>query len=172
MNAGLIPKNVWVHDLEVGGGRIIGEACHFIDLCVYMTSSLVKSVNMSSLGNNSDESTDNAIITLKFENGAQAVVNYFSNGSKAYSKERIELYSQNKTLVIDNFREMYGYGYNGFKKMKSKQDKGHFEQFKKYFEFVEKGGKPLIAFEELVNVSKASFAAIESLLTGKTIEIE
>ena len=171
LNAGFIPKNIWVHDLEIGGGRIIGEACHFIDLSVYMTNSFVKNVSMSSLGNKSDASTDNAIITLKFENGAQAVINYFSNGSKSYSKERIEFYTNNKTLVIDNFKEMIGYGFKNFKKMKSKQDKGHFEQFRRYFEFLENGGKPLIPFDELVNVSKASFAAIESLKSGKTVEV-
>lgn len=171
MNAGFIPPEVWVHDLKIGGGRIIGEACHFMDLAVFLTGSLIKTVSMSSLGDNFDASTDNAILTLKFENGAQAVVNYFSNGSKSYSKERVELYSQNKTLVIDNFREIIGYGFKGFKKMKSKQDKGHFEQFKRYFEFIKNGGSPLIPFEELINVSKASFAAIESLKSGKTIEV-
>ncbi len=172
MNAGFIPKNVWVHDMEIGGGRIIGEACHFIDLCIYLTGSKVKSVSMSALGTHPDETTDNAIITLKFENGSQAVVNYFANGNKSYSKERFEIYVQNKTLVIDNFRVMQGYGFKGFSKMKSKQDKGHSEQFRRYIEFLKKGGVPLIPFDEILNSTKASFAAIESLKTNSIIEIK
>ncbi|MCB9211125.1 MAG: bi-domain-containing oxidoreductase [Ignavibacteriales bacterium] len=172
MNAGFIPKNVWVHDLEVGGGRIVGEACHFIDLAIFLTGSLVKSVSMSALGTNPEESTDNAVLTLKFQNGSQAVVNYFSNGSKSYSKERIELYSQNKTLVLDNFREMVGYGFKGFKKMKSKQDKGHKEQFTRYNNFLKTGGESLIPFNEIINSSKASFAAIESLKQGRTVYLD
>ncbi len=171
MNAGFIPKNTWVHDLEVGGGRIIGEACHFMDLAIYLTGSKIKSVSMSALGNNPEESTDNAILTLKFANGSQAVVNYFANGSKAYSKERFEIYVQNKTLVIDNFRTMKGYGFKGFKSMKSKQDKGHAEQFKRYINFLKVGGKPLIPFEEIVNSSKASFAALAALKTNSIVEI-
>ncbi|MCP4971767.1 MAG: Gfo/Idh/MocA family oxidoreductase [Arcobacter sp.] len=172
MNAGAIPKNVWVHDMEVGGGRIIGEACHFIDLAIFLTGSKVKSVSMSALGTNPEESTDNAILTLKFENGSQAVVNYFANGSKSYSKERFEIYVQNKTLVMDNFRNMKGYGFKGFSGMKSKQDKGHAEQFRRYIKFLKDGGEPLIPFDEIVNSTKVSFATIESLKTNSIVEIK
>jgi len=172
MNAGFIPQNVWVHDMEVGGGRIIGEACHFIDLAIFLTGSLVKSVSMSALGLNPQENTDNAIITLKFENGSQAVINYFANGSKSYSKERLEIYAGNKTLVIDNFRTMKGYGFKGFSGMKSKQDKGHSEQFNRYINFLKNGGVALIPFDEIVNSTKTSFAALKSLKTNSIVEIE
>ena len=94
MNAGNIPPNSWVHDMETGGGRIIGEACHFIDLIGFLTGSKVKSVCMNAMGNNPSASTDNASILLKYENGSTGVINYFSNGSKAYSKERVEAYSR------------------------------------------------------------------------------
>ena len=82
MNAGFIPLDHWVHDLKQGGGRIIGEACHLIDVCVFLSGSLVKSVVMSALGNENILTTDNASIMLKFQNGSNAVINYFSNGSK------------------------------------------------------------------------------------------
>jgi predicted dehydrogenase len=104
MNAGSIPANVWVHDMKVGGGRIIGEACHFIDLITYFTGSKVTAVCMNAMGLNPSENTDNASILLQYENGSTGVINYFSNGSKAYSKERLEIYSQERTLVLDNFR--------------------------------------------------------------------
>ncbi|MFT7251105.1 MAG: putative dehydrogenase/threonine dehydrogenase-like Zn-dependent dehydrogenase, partial [Flavobacterium sp.] len=108
MNAGNIPANVWVHDMLVGGGRIIGEACHFIDLITYLTGSKVKAVCMNSMGINPEENTDNATILLKYENGSTGVINYFSNGSKSYSKERVEVYSQDRTLIMDNFRKTEG----------------------------------------------------------------
>lgn len=77
MNAGFIPAEVWIHDMEVGGGRIIGEACHYIDLCSYLAGSDVVSVCMSALGENPQENTDNASILLKYRNGSNAVINYF-----------------------------------------------------------------------------------------------
>lgn len=172
MNAGFIPANVWVHDMEVGGGRIIGEACHFIDLCTYFTNSKVVSVCMNAMEKNPQENTDNASILLKYENGSTAVINYFSNGSKAYSKERVEVYSQERTLVLDNWRKLTGYGFNGFSKVNSKQNKGHFNQFKELIEQQQQGKKPIISFKELVNTTKASFAAVESLKSNSWIELK
>ncbi|MBJ2174569.1 bi-domain-containing oxidoreductase [Aureibaculum sp. A20] len=170
MNAGFIPKQVWVHDMEVGGGRIIGEACHYIDLCTYFADSKVVAVCMNAMGTNPDESTDNASILLKYENGTNAVVNYFSNGSKAYSKERLEVYSQERTLVMDNWRTLKTYGFKGGNS-KSKQDKGHYNQFNELINQQKNGGAPIIPFDVIVNTTKASFAAIESLKQGKWIEV-
>ena len=171
MNAGNIPANVWVHDMLLGGGRIIGEACHFIDLITYLTGSKVKAVCMNAMGVNPEENTDNATILLKYENGSTGVINYFSNGSKAYSKERVEVYSQERTLVMDNFRTTVGYGFKGFSKLKTSLDKGHKNQFHKLIAQTKIGGNPLIPFEELINTTKASFAAIESLQKGIWIQL-
>jgi predicted dehydrogenase/threonine dehydrogenase-like Zn-dependent dehydrogenase len=171
MNAGNIPANVWVHDMQIGGGRIIGEACHFIDLITYFTASKVKAVCMNAMGINPDDNTDNASILLKYENGSTGVINYFSNGSKAYSKERVEVYSQDRTVIIDNFRQTTGYGFKGFSKLKTKLDKGHKTQFTELIKRTKTGGQPLIPFDEIVNTTKASFAAIESLKSNCWIEI-
>ena len=172
MNAGFIPSDVWVHDLEVGGGRIIGEACHFIDLCSYLADSKVVSVCMNSMGVTPAENTDNVSIILRYENGSNAVINYFANGSKAYSKERIEVYSQEKTLVLDNWRELRGYGFKEFSKMKSTMDKGHAAQFALLNERIIKGGEELISFDSILNTTKASFACIESLKQNSWIEVK
>ena len=163
MNAGFIPLDVWVHDLKIGGGRIIGEACHFMDLMIFLTGSKIKEVCMSGLGQHTEENTDNAIITLKFENGSQGVINYFSNGNKSYSKERVEIYSQGRILILDNFRKMNGYGFKGFSSMSGKLDKGHKSQFQQLIKNTKLGGEAIIPFDELINTTKASFAAIESL---------
>jgi len=171
MNAGFIPANVWVHDMEVGGGRIIGEACHYIDLCTYLANSKVISVCMNAMGTNPEESTDNASILLKYENGTNAVINYFANGSKAYSKERVEIYSQERTLIMDNWRKLKAYGFKGGNSS-SKQDKGHFNQFNELVAQQKSGGKSIIPFEEIINTTKASFAAIESLKEGRWVVLE
>lgn len=172
MNAGFIPANVWVHDMEVGGGRIIGEACHFIDLCTYLAGSKVKSVCMNSMGENPQENTDNASILLKYENGTNAVINYFANGSKAYAKERLEVFHQERTLVMDNWRKLKGYGFKGSSSASSKQDKGHANQFNKLVAMLQQGGEPIIPIDEIINTTKASFAAIESLKTGAWVDIK
>jgi predicted dehydrogenase len=171
MNAGAIPPEVWVQNMQVGGGRIIGEACHFIDLFMYLNGSKVIRVGMSALGKNAQENTDNAIITLQFENGSQGVINYFSNGSKSYSKERLEIYSQGRTLILDNFRKLEGFGFKNFSGMRGKLDKGHKAQFAALIRSVQQGGKPLIPFNEIVNTSNASFAAIESMKRSEWIAV-
>jgi len=171
MNAGFIPAQSWVHDMEVGGGRIIGEACHFIDLCTYLTGSKVKSVCMNAMGTNPEENTDNVSILLRYENGSNVVINYFANGSKSYSKERLEVYSNERTLVMDNWRKLYGYGFKGFSSLSSGQDKGHVAQFALLLKLIKDSGGPLVPLNEIVNTTLASFAAIESLKTGAWVAI-
>lgn len=172
MNAGYLPADVWVHDPEVGGGRIVGEACHFIDLCSFLAGSPVTEVCMSALGTDPQENTDNASILLRFENGSNAVVNYFANGSKAYAKERIEVFAQEKVLILNNWRELKGYGFRGFSKMKGPMDKGHKKQFRLLNERMKNGGDPLIPFDSLVNTTKASFACIASLKERRWVKID
>ena len=174
MNAGHIPPDVWVHDLESGGGRIVGEACHYVDLITYLTGSKVMEVSMQAMGTDPKENTDNASIHLKYENGSLGVINYFANGNKSYSKERVEVYYQGNNLILDNFRRLDGYGFGvGFtsKILKTKQDKGHHKQFELLTKRWKEGGEPLIPFDEIVNTTKATFAAIESLKQGKPVRI-
>jgi predicted dehydrogenase/threonine dehydrogenase-like Zn-dependent dehydrogenase len=171
MNAGFIPADVWVHDMEVGGGRILGEACHYIDLCTYLSGSKVMSVCLNAMGESPQENTDNVSILLKYENGTNAVINYFANGSKSYSKERVEVFSQERTLIMDNWRKLQAYGFKGFSKMSTKQDKGHNNQFKELINQQKEGGEPIIPFDEIVNTTKASFAAIESLKKGTWVSV-
>lgn len=171
MNAGMIPVNTWVQDMTIGGGRIIGEACHYIDLCSYLAGCKVTSVCMNSLGINPVDSTDNATIMLKYENGTNAVINYFANGSKSYAKERIEVFSQERVLVLDNWRKLTGFGCNGFSSMKAKMDKGHEAQFKLLIDRTKNGGEALISFDDIINTSIASLAAIESLREKRWVNI-
>jgi predicted dehydrogenase/threonine dehydrogenase-like Zn-dependent dehydrogenase len=172
MNAGFIPSNLWVHDMQIGGGRIIGEACHFIDLISFLADSKVISVCMNALGQHPEDNSDNVTILLKYANGTNAVINYFSNGSKAYSKERVEVYHQERTLVMDNWRKLTGYGFKNFSSATSGQDKGHQSQFNFLIDSIVNGGAQIIPIDEIINTTKASFAAIESLRNGSWINIE
>lgn len=171
MNAGHIPANVWVHDMKTGGGRIIGEACHYMDLITFLTGSKIKSVCMNAMGINPQANTDSASILLQYENGSTGVINYFANGSKAYSKERIEVYAQERTIITDNFCVTEGFGTKNFSKLKTNLDKGHNAQFKLLVDRVKSGGKSLIPIDEIVNTTLASFAAIESLTTRQWVNI-
>jgi predicted dehydrogenase/threonine dehydrogenase-like Zn-dependent dehydrogenase len=174
MNAGFIPPEVWVHDMNAGGGRILGEACHYIDLISYITGSKVVEVTMNALGTDPAINTDNASIHLRYENGSLGVINYFSNGHKSYAKERVEVYYQSKNLILDNFRRLDGFGFKSglsSKILKTKQDKGHFTQFKLINDQWLNNSSPIIPFDEIINTTEASFAAIDSLLANSSIKL-
>ena len=171
MNAGFIPQSVWVHDLQTGGGRIIGEACHYLDLCVYLTGSEIRSVCMNALGEHPKVNTDNASILVKFMNGSNAVINYFANGAKSYSKERVEVYSLERTWIMDNFRTTRSFGVKGFRNLKTRMDKGHKNQFQTYINRIKSGGEPLIPINEIVNVTSATFAAIQSMQEKRWVTV-
>lgn len=171
MNAGAIPASSWVHDMASGGGRILGEACHFIDLCTFLTGSKVTAVCMNAMGTAPEENTDNASILLRYANGSTAVINYFSNGSKLYEKERIEVYNMERTLVMENWRKLTGYGFKNFSSTSATQDKGHSEQFARLMKSIKTGSSPVIAFDELVNTTRATIAAIDSLKTNSWITV-
>ena len=171
MNAGAIPAGVWVHDVQIGGGRIIGEACHYLDLLSYLAGSPIEAVCMNALGPLPQVNTDNASILLRFANGSNGVVNYFANGHKGYAKERVEVYSQGRVAVMDNFRKTTAFGFKGFKELKTRIDKGHDEQFKMLTERLIHGGEALIPFEAIENVTLASFACIESLTRGEWVKL-
>ena len=126
---------------------------------------------MNSMGPNPKENTDNASILLQYENGTNAVINYIANGSKAYAKERIEDHNQGKTLVIDNWRTLTGYDIKGFSKKKTRLDKGSKRQYQLFVESLNTG-LPIIQFQEIVNTTKASFAAIKSLKEQRWISVE
>jgi len=106
------------------------------------------------------------------ENVSHAVINYFSNGSKNFSKERVEMYSQEKTLVMDNWRRLKGYVVKGFSGGKLDQDKGHSNKFQELITNQKNGGEPIIPFDEIINTSRASFAAIDSLKEEKWISVK
>lgn len=172
-NAGIIPPEHWVHDPVRGGGRIIGEACHFMDLMVFLTGSRIRSVSAAWMGQGVAVKEDKMSIVMSFEDGSVGTVNYFANGPKSYPKERMEVFSDGRVLYLDNFRRLQGYGFKNFKKLKTwRQDKGHKAEFAAFADHVAVGGAPLIPLDQLVNVTLASFAAMTSARESRTVILD
>lgn len=127
MNAGAIPSDHWTQDKSVGGGRIVGEACHFIDLMRFLAGSPIISVQARRMGDafGVAETEDKASITLGFEDGSFGTIMYLANGAASFPKERVEVFAAGRVLQLDNFRKLKGYGWPGFNKMNLwRQDKG------------------------------------------------
>jgi predicted dehydrogenase/threonine dehydrogenase-like Zn-dependent dehydrogenase len=170
INAGFVPADHWVHDPTVGGGRIIGEACHFIDLAMYLAGAKITSVfaNVLEEPNNLN---DSVVINLRFANGSVASINYFSNGNKAVAKEFIEVFCGGTTVQIDDFRKVTIYG-KSKKQVKYKtQDKGHSSEIEQFAESILNGKPCPISFEETYLSTLATFKVLESIRTRRAIEL-
>ena len=172
VNAGAIPPDHWTQDPERGGGRIIGEGCHFIDLMVHLTGASVVRVAAMQVGEGTVVHEDKMSILLSFADGSVGTVHYFANGSKRFPKETLEVFSDGRVLRLENFRRTRGYGFKGFSKLKTRrQDKGHAAEIAQFIQRIEQGGAPLIPFEEIANVTQASLSAVEAARTGKTVSL-
>jgi len=154
VNAGAIPADHWTQDLEVGGGRIIGEACHFIDLLRFMAGVPIVSYQRVAM----DAATQDTVsLQLGFADGSIGTVHYFANGSKAFPKERLEVFAGGGVLQLDNYRKLTGFGWPGFKKMNLwRQDKGQKACAKAFVDAVAQGGPAPIPVEEVLEVSRIS----------------
>jgi len=157
INAGHIPAEHWTQDPKVGGGRIIGEACHFIDLARFIADSAIVDASINYLQQPGSTAFDTAVISLQFANGSIASINYFANGHKSIPKERVEVFSKGRVLQLDNFRKLIGYGFSGFKKMSAfKQDKGQSQCAQAFVQAVQNGGPSPIPYEQIIEVAKVS----------------
>ncbi|ACL03037.1 Alcohol dehydrogenase zinc-binding domain protein [Desulfatibacillum aliphaticivorans] len=166
VNAGDIPADHWTQDPEVGGGRVIGEACHFVDLLRFLAGSPIAGFHVSPMGKGlmDDTLNDKVSFTLHFEDGSIGTVHYFSNGHKSFPKERLEVFCGGRILQLDNFRSLFGFGWPGFKKMRLlRQDKGQNDCVASFIHSIKKGGVPPIPFDEIVEVSQATIQISEAM---------
>ncbi|MDB4842923.1 bi-domain-containing oxidoreductase [Gammaproteobacteria bacterium] len=165
VNAGFIPGDHWTQDPFIGGGRIIGECCHYIDLLRFLvgakaTKVFAKSINVS---NAVAGDSDSASITLEYEDGSSGTIMYLTNGANNFPKERVEVFTGGKVLQLDNFRRLRGYGWNNFKKMNFfSQDKGQNACARAFLEGI-KLGSPCIPAEEIFEVSRMTIEASNML---------
>ena len=166
MNPGEISMDHWTQDALVGGGRIIGEACHYIDLMRFLTGSKIKSFNAVRMGENEfvELTEDKALISLTFEDGSMGSLHYFANGGQSFPKERIEVFCDNAVLQLDNFRKLRGFGWKGFNKMNLwSQDKGQTNCVNAFMESVREGGENPIPQVEIFEVARVSVDLAEIL---------
>lgn len=166
VNAGYLETNHWYHDPDQGGGRIIGEGCHFVDLIAYLVSSSIQTVYAAGMDNVGRYHDDNVSITLTFADGSVGNVLYLANGDIALPKERVEVYSQGASAVLDDFSQMYLYRQGRRKSHKRRRDKGHRAEVLAFIDAVREG-KPLpTPFEACVDSTAATLAAMDSLAVG------
>jgi len=165
MNAGAIPANHWTQDNAVGGGRIIGEACHFIDLMRFLAGSPIVSIQARRMGDAPGMviTEDKASITLGFEDGSFGTILYLANGAASFPKERVEVFTAGRVLQLDNFRKLKGFGWPGFNKLNLwKQDKGQNACAAAYLQAIE-NGVPAIPVDEIFEVARVSIDVAELL---------
>ncbi len=165
INAGHVPPDHWVHDPEIGGGRILGEACHFIDLCAFISRSAIKEVAAFAM-QTQPQNLDTFSASLSFENGSVANISYFSNGNKSLPKEMIEVSGGVLSARIDDFKTQTIYGQKKSVDKLKKQDKGHAAEMQAVAEAL-RIGKPLpISVEDSLHATAATFALLESIAQG------
>jgi predicted dehydrogenase len=161
VNAGALPHDHWTQDPAVGGGRVIGEGCHFIDLLRFLAASPIAGVEVSAMQAGMG---DTVTLQLSFADGSIGTVHYFANGSKAFPKERLEVFATGRVLQLDNYRVLTGFGWPGFKSMKLwSQDKGQKACAAAFVQAVEQGLPSPIPFEQIVEVSRVTIEAGEAL---------
>lgn len=170
MNAGAISADAWVQDREVGGGRIIGEACHYVDLMRYLAGAEIVSIQARRMGNHPGMpvTEDKAAIVLGFADGSFGTIHYLANGGKVFPKERIEIFAGDAVLQLDNFRKLRGFGWKNFKKMNLwRQDKGQNACAAAFLDSIRKGMPAPIPFDELLEVSRVTIEIVRQLRAQK-----
>lgn len=174
VNAGFIAQDHWTNDPEQGGGRILGEVCHFIDFLTFLAGVALAEVQTAAITNLGRYSADNVIVSLRFSNGSQGTITYVANGDRAYSKERLEVFGGGCVATLEDFRllELVRHGHKQTIRSRFRQDKGHRAEFQAFFDTVRNGGESPVPFSEIVTTTLATFAAAESLFTGQPVAVD
>ncbi len=173
INAGYLPPDHWLHDPAAGGGRLIGEACHFIDMMIYLMDAPPVTVNTLLLPNSGKYVNDNFQITLSFSNGSIASIAYLANGSRAAGKEYLELFTAGKTIIMDDFRKLSIFG-KGEKTDRAlfKQDKGHSAAWAAFVSAIKSHSSPPIPYDQLFLSAYTVLACAESMQTGAPVNLQ
>lgn len=173
VNAGYLPPSHWVHDPVQGGGRIVGEACHFIDLMTLLAGGPPRRVSASGLPEGERYREDNVVIHLTFGDGSLGTLTYVASGAPSASKERLEVFAGGRTAVLDDFRriETFSDGRRRVWRDQLRQDKGHLGEWLAFVGSLTAGGPPPIPYDHLFGVSLAALAAVEALHSGEPVDV-
>ena len=174
INAGYLPPDHWMNDREQGGGRILGEVCHFIDLMLFLAGSPIVEVATREIESTARYSADNVLISARFLNGSEGIISYLANGDRSFPKERIEVFGGGSVAVLDDFRWMELVRNGRAQKVRSRlrQDKGHRAEWTAFVDSIRLGKEPPIAFEDIVHSTLATQRAEESRRAGKPLEVD
>ncbi len=173
VNAGFIPADHWLNDPEQGGGRVIGEVCHFVDFLTFLVGAAPIDVEAHSLANPGKYSNDNVVCSLRFADGSQGTISYLANGDKSYSKERVEVFGGGAVAVLEDFRrlELVFRGRKQVFRSLFSQDKGHRGEWEAFITAVRTGGDSPLPLEEIVTTMLATFALEKSRSSGQPISV-
>lgn len=171
VNAGPIPLNHWTQDPEIGGGRIIGEGCHFVDFITFLTGASPVSVTAHALPGGGRYREDNVSMTFTFPDGSIGIVDYLANGDKSFPKERVEVFCGGKIAVLDDFVSLQMVKDGKRKEVKGAQNKGWVDEWKVFAKAIREGGEPPIPYEQLIGVTKSTLAAVEAIRIRSKIDL-
>jgi predicted dehydrogenase/threonine dehydrogenase-like Zn-dependent dehydrogenase len=174
VNAGYLPPDHWVNDPEQGGGRILGEVCHFLDLLMFLAGSPIAEVEGRALRNSRRYSGDNVQISIRFANGSEGTISYLANGDRSFSKERLEVFGGGTVAVLEDFRrlELTRGGSKQTIRHRWRQDKGHRDEWTAFVQSLRQGHGAPIAFDEIVCSTLATLRIQESAATGKRLAVD
>ncbi|HKG13710.1 MAG TPA: bi-domain-containing oxidoreductase, partial [Pyrinomonadaceae bacterium] len=174
VNAGRVPRTHWTQDPSEGGGRVVGEVCHFVDFMQFVTGSMVGRVYAEPVTTSDREAVgeDSVFVTLKFADGSNGTIAYLAEGDRALPKERVEIFGGGRTFVLEDYRAAYAYrdGRETRTRLRA-QDKGQRDELRAVFEALRRGGPPPITLAELANTTRATFRILESLRTGEAVKV-
>jgi polar amino acid transport system substrate-binding protein len=168
INSGAVPPDHWVQDPKIGGGRIIGEVCHFVDLAMYLAGSFPQCLSAAAM-QDPRGLLDTLSVNLVFRDGSIANVSYFANGSKAVKKEYLEVFSSGKTAVLDDFTRLDIFTSRRRTNKRMARDKGHASEVRAFLSSVKEGSPAPIPFEEIYYSTKMSFDIVKSIATRETV---
>jgi predicted dehydrogenase/threonine dehydrogenase-like Zn-dependent dehydrogenase len=173
VNAGFLPADHWLNDPLQGGGRILGEVCHFVDLLCFLTNSSPVEVETRSLPNPAQYSNDNVVCSLRFADGSQGTITYLSNGDKSYSRERLEVFGGGSVAMLEDFRrlELVRGGKKRVFRSLLRQDKGHRGEWEAFVTAIQTGAEAPIPFREIVSTMLATFALEHSRCLGQPVAV-
>jgi predicted dehydrogenase/threonine dehydrogenase-like Zn-dependent dehydrogenase len=171
VNAGPIPLNHWTQNPEIGGGRIVGEGCHFVDFITFLVGAVPDSVSAYALPDHGKYREDNVSMRFTFPDGSIGIVDYLANGDKSFPKERVEVFSGGQIAVLEDFASLQMVKDGKKKEVKTAQNKGWVDEWKFFAECIREGSGPPIPYDQLIGVTRSTFAAVESIRKQETIKL-
>lgn len=171
INAGSLPLDHWLHDPAQGGGRLVGEGCHFVDFLSFLVGAPPALVRAQALPDNGLYCQDNVAVTLRFADGSLGTIAYLSNGDTALAKERVEVFCGGWVAVLDDFRSLTLSSEGRTRRLRGRQDKGHRAAWQAFTGSLLSGGEPPISYGHIFGVSRATLAAMASLEQGRDINL-